>query len=169
MNFLFSGPFWGILLILWGLSIILKSFFPALKFSFVTIFVSIVLIVFGIQLLMLNFGRKSSGYQHKSKRVMSESYQTGNVNELNVVFSTDSLNLKSVDITDSDRYVTISAVFGKAVVYVSKDTPLRLESNSVFGQVHKDSRIRIAQESENALIIDANAVFGTIDIIVLDK
>ena len=63
----------------------------------------------------------------------------------------------------------MNAIFGKAIVYVSKDTPLRLDSNSVFGQVHKDSRIRIAQESENALIIEANAVFGSVDIIVLDK
>lgn len=169
MNFLFSGPFWGILLILWGLSLVLKSFFPALKFSFVTVFVSICLIGFGIQLLMLNFGRKSSNSHHRARSVASESYQSGTINDLSVVFSTDSLNLITIDITDSDRFVEVSAVFGKAIVYVSKDTPLRLDSNSVFGQVHKDSRIKIAQESENALIIEANAVFGSVDIIVLDK
>ena len=169
MNFLFSGPFWGILLILWGLSLVLKSFFPALKFSFVAVFVSICLIVFGIQLLMLIFCRKGSSSHHRAKSTVSENYQGGNINDLSVVFSTDSLNLKTIEITDADRFVEVNAIFGKAIVYVSKDTPLRLDSNSVFGRVHKDSRIRIAQESENALIIEANAVFGSVDIIVLDK
>lgn len=169
MNFLFSGYFWGILLILWGLSLVLKAFFPTFKFPLGTIFISICIIVFGVQLLVSGFGNKRSFSVRNVKHGFSEHQSKGYTEKLNVVFSTDTLNLNSVDVSENDRFVEINAVFGKATLYVASDVPVRLETDAVFGTVHKDSRLKLATNSETALVIDASAVFGTVDIVVLDK
>lgn len=168
MNFLFSNAFWGVLLILWGLSLVLKAFFPSIRFPIATIFISICIIVFGFQLLIGGFGsnrsrnhkRMSHGYTERISEEFSE--------ELNVVFSTDSIRLNKVDVSTQDRYVDVNAVFGRAIIYVSSTTPVRIEADAVFGKIYKDSRLKWASGNETALIINADAVFGSVDIIVLD-
>lgn len=169
MNFFFSGYFWGIILILWGLSLVLKAFFPSFKFPLGTVFISICIIIFGIQLLMSGFGGRRGYSERNISPGFSEHQSSGFTEELNVVFSTDSMNLSKVQVTDNDRYVEVNAVFGRAILYVGSDVPVRLETDAVFGKVNKDSRLRLASNNETALIINSNAVFGTIDIIVLDK
>ncbi len=168
MNFLFSNAFWGVLLILWGLSLVLKAFFPSIRFPIATIFISICIIVFGFQLLIGGFGsnrsrnhkRMSHGYTERISEEFSE--------ELNVVFSTDSIRLNKLDVSTQDRYVDVNAVFGRAIIYVSSTTPVRIEADAVFGKIYKDSRLKWASGNETALIINADAVFGSVDIIVLD-
>jgi hypothetical protein len=168
MNFLFSNAFWGVLLILWGLSLVLKAFFPSIRLPIATIFISICIIVFGFQLLIGGFGsnrsrnhkRMSHGYTERISEEFSE--------ELNVVFSTDSIRLNKVDVSTQDRYVDVNAVFGRAIIYVSSTTPVRIEADAVFGKIYKDSRLKWASGNETALIINADAVFGSVDIIVLD-
>jgi predicted membrane protein len=169
MNFFFNGYFWGILLILWGLSLVLKAFFPNLRFPIGTIFVSICIIVFGVQLLVGGFGNKRSFSERRAKHGFSQHQRSGFQEELNVVFSSDTLNLSSIDVTENDRFVEVNAVFGRAILYVGSDIPVRLETDAVFGRIHKDSRLRFATKSETALVVKAEAVFGSIDIIVLDK
>lgn len=169
MNFFFSGAFWGILLILWGLSLVLKAFFPSIRMPLGTIFVSICIIIFGIQLLVGGFGSRNKHHSRGAKYGYSEHQSSQYTEELNVVFSTDTLNLKGIDVSAHDRFVEINAVFGKAILYVDSSVPIRLEADAVFGKVYKDSRLKWASGSETALIINADAVFGSVDIIVLDK
>jgi len=169
MNFFFSGPFWGVLLILWGLSLVLKGFFPSIRLPLGTIFVSICIIIFGIQLLMGGFGNRNGHSDSRVRRGFSEHQSGQYTEELNVVFSTDSLRLNSIDVTTHDRYVEINAVFGRAILYVSSDTPVRIDADAVFGKIHKDSRLKWASHNETALNIKAEAVFGSVDIIVLDR
>lgn len=169
MNFFFSGPFWGIVLILWGLSIVLKAVFPSFRFPLGTVFISICIIAFGIQLLLGGFGSHKLGSNHKTKRGFSEHQSGAFTEELNVVFSNDTLNLTQVDVSTANRFVEINAVFGRAILYVNQETPVRLETDAIFGKVYKDSRLRLASHDETALVITADAVFGSVDIIVLDK
>jgi len=166
MNFFFSGTFWGILLILWGLSLVLKAIIPNIKFPLGTIFISICIIVFGIQLLMSGFGGRRTNSEDRPKHGFSDHQTSEFTEELNVVFSTDSINLNSVDVSTHDRFVEVNAVFGKATIYVSKDVPIRLETNAVFGKVNKDSQLKWATRGETALVVEAAAVFGSIDIVV---
>lgn len=168
MNFFFSNAFWGILLIIWGLSLVLKAFFPSIKFPLGTIFVSICIIIFGIQLLIGGFGGRRSNFQRRMNHGYSERISDEFAEELNVVFSTDSLRLTSIDVANQDRYVDVNAVFGRAIIYVTSDTPVRIEADAVFGKVYKDSKLKWASNNETALIINADAVFGSVDIIVLD-
>lgn len=169
MNFFFSGAFWGIVLILWGLSLVLKAFFPSIRLPLGTIFISICIIIFGIQLLVGGFGNKRSFSNKSVKHGYSEHKSRAYTEELNVVFSTDSLNLSSVDVSNQDRFIDVTAVFGRAILYVSEDIPVRLETDAVFGKVFKDSRLKLASNDETALVIQAEAVFGSVDIVVLDK
>ena len=168
MNFFFSGAFWGVLLILWGLSLVLKGFFPSIRLPLGTIFVAICIIVFGFQLLMGGFGHRTRFSDRGNRHGFSERQSGQYTEELNVVFSTDSIKLNNVDVSTHDRYVDINAVFGRAILYVSSDTPVRIEADAVFGKVYKDSRLKWASHDETALIINAEAVFGSVDIIVLD-
>jgi len=169
MNFFFSGAFWGVLLILWGLSLVLKAFFPSIRMPLGTIFVSICIIIFGIQLLVGGFGNRSRHSSRGVKTGYSDHQSNQYTEELNVVFSTDTLNLTGLDVSSHDRFVEINAVFGKAILYVDSTVPVRLEADAVFGKVYKDSRLKWASATETALIINADAVFGSVDIIVLDK
>lgn len=173
MNFFFSGPFWGVLLILWGLSLVLKGFFPSIRLPLGTIFVSICIIIFGVQLLMGGFGDRNRHRSRHSESDISHGFserQSGQFSEeLNVVFSTDSIRMSNIDLSSHDRFVDINAVFGKAILYVDRDTPVRIEADAVFGKVFKDSRLKWASGDETALIIKAEAVFGSVDIIVLDR
>lgn len=169
MNFFFSGAFWGILLILWGLSLVLKAFFPSIRVPLGTIFVSICIIIFGIQLLLGGLGNKRNYSNRRVNNGISEHQSSGFHEELNVVFSNDTLNLQDIDVSEHDKYVEVNAVFGKAILYVASDIPIKLESSAVFGKVYKDSKLKLATSKDTALVIEAVAVFGSVDIIVLDK
>lgn len=125
--------------------------------------------MFGVQLLVSGFGNKKSYSARNVRPGFSEHQSRGYTEELNVVFSTDSLNLSSIDIKDNDRFVEVNAVFGRAILYVGSDTPVRLETDAVFGKVNKDSHLKLATHNETALVIKSSAVFGSIDIVVLDK
>ncbi len=168
MNFFFSTAFWGILLILWGLSLVLKAFFPSIRFPLGTVFISICIIIFGVQLLIGGFGTKRNRINRRVNHGYTEHISEEYSEELNVVFSTDSLRLTNIDVTSQDRYIDVTAVFGRAIIYVSSQTPVRIEADAVFGKVYKDSKLKWAANNETALIIDADAVFGSVDIIVLD-
>lgn len=168
MNFFFSGAFWGVLLILWGLSLVMKAFFPSIRLPLGTIFISVCIIIFGVQLLLGGFGNRRNNFNRSKHHGYSEHQSSEYTEELNVVFSTDSIRLTEIDVSTQNRYVEINAVFGRAILYVNSETPVRIEADAVFGKVYKDSKLKWATNNETALIINADAVFGSVDIIVLD-
>lgn len=169
MSFFFSGAFWGVLLILWGLSLVLKAFFPSIRMPIGTIFVSVCIIIFGVQLLIGGFGSRRHSSERRAHQGISEHQSSNFKEELNVVFTSDSLNLQNIDVSNQDKYLEVNAVFGRAIIYVTSDMPIKLESNAVFGKVYKDSRLKLVTNGETALIVEATAVFGSVDIIVLDN
>ncbi len=170
MNFFFSGAFWGILLVLWGASLILKELFPKLHFPFGTIFVALCVIIFGVQLLMSSMGYKGKLFSKNQRRGVTETYRFEDANipgeELNAIFSSGSMDMSNVDVSNGSRKFEVNAVFGGAKLYLSPETPVVIESSSIFGTVKKSSQINYSSDkNSNCLFIEANAVFGSVEIL----
>ncbi len=170
MGFLFSGLFWGILLILIGITIIIKVFFkvdiPIVRIGFALFFIYI-----GVSILI-------DGGIHKTDNTVlfqeSEVHATNSQNDYNVVFGKGNIDLSGIELKDENTDVEINVVFGAGIVTLDKNMPIILtvdsafagaklpDGNSVaFGTTHYTSPSY--RGDAPALRIKADVVFGAIE------
>lgn len=172
MGFLFSGLFWGILLILIGITIVIKVFFkvdiPIVRIGFALFFVYI-----GISILLNGDGKK---HRHSDSDVVFEESDvnvTKDQKEYNVIFGKVTYDLTKLDITNTND-IEINVVFGAAEIILDKNMPVILtvdsafagaklpDGNSVaFGTTHYTSPSY--RGDAPALKIKVDVVFGGVD------
>jgi predicted membrane protein len=177
MDFLFSGVFWGLLLILIGASIILKVVFninlPVIR----TIF-GILLIVFGIQILFgISFTRKHSSSGEKDvlfeERVLP--FDPGH-KEYNTIFGKSTLDLSEWNKDTGREKIEINTIFANTRIKISDKTPLVIKSNTVFGSIFLPGQNINAfgtytykspsyKEGKPYLFLEINTVFGATEVI----
>ncbi len=177
-----NSMFWGVLIILVGVAVLVKSVFgihlPIFKILF-----GLALIYCGIQVLLGNFclfnkcktGKKDPDHE----AVFSHStfkYQEKNKDgfKYTTVFGSSVLDLTTLSELPI-RPLEITVLFGKTKVLVRKNTPLLIESQTVFGQtelpennVNSFGPLRyknaFAEEATETLKISSYTVFGALEI-----
>jgi predicted membrane protein len=131
MGFLFSGIFWGVVLMLLGLSIIVKMIFHIDIPVFRTIF-ALVLIYLGLRLL---FGWNWCHKQNCHSTWFNNSTITATAagSKYDVIFGQSKIDLRNITAIDGDREVNVDVVFGSADVLMNPNVPYIIKSDVVFG------------------------------------
>jgi len=176
MGFLFTGVFWGLVLIFWGLSLIIEKIFK-IKIPLMRYLLAFIIIWVGINLL---FFRSCSGRtrrhvlskSHPSVMVVSKGNRNPNtnidMNEYNSVFASNTYDLTTYD--ESDKGVVINSVFGSTDVLISSEKAYDFNVSSVFGVVTLPENYKTGDGAgdPNVITVDINSVFGYTTVKVKD-
>ncbi len=168
MHFVFSGVFWGLILVLLGLSMIVKVVFkidlPIIKLLFAAL-----LIYWGIKLLFgISFHTKSPDSVVFDNADI-EHVEAGR--EYNVVFGKSRIDLRNFVLEDKNAKIEIDVVFGNGIIYLNPEIPAKVKVDAVFAECRlpKGNVSFIGEqvyhtpsfvEGENFLQIDLDIVFG---------
>lgn len=166
----------GIFFIFLGISFILKVIFK-IDFPVFKILIALFFIYLGFKILFGSFNvfhiRSDS-----SSAVFSELNYSGEIEdggEYSAVFGKVNLDLRNVVLTEPETFIKVNAVFGGSEIFLPSGLPVKIKSDVVFGGVQLPDRnsggfgsARYKSDnydsSANRLIIEANAVFGGIQV-----
>ena len=169
------GVFWGILLVIIGLSIIFRLVFDVNLFRVV---IAVFLILVGIKILVGDKGIFNFKSQ-KDDILFGERTFTAtpdNKTEYNVIFGRSEFDFRDIDFKDGKPIsLRVHNVFGSSVIKLSKDTPVKIKTNSAFAGAKMPDGNSTAfgtsiYSSENFdsggtyLYIEADVVFGNLEI-----
>ena len=175
MPFLFSGLFWGVMLVLFGISMILKAMFhfdiPIFRIIF-----ALIIIYFGVKLLL---GRHAfKGDNNYSMFRSSDVTMSEDGGEYDVIFRQSNIDLSNIDISESSKKVEVNVVFGSGNLLIDPAKPMKLNISTVFADCklpHRsinffgDSNYTTSSyvEGENYILLNIDVVFG--NAIVIEK
>lgn len=163
-----QGYFWGVFLIGIGVLMIIKYQFK-LNISLPRIIIGVLFLALGLSMLMGGFTDRN-----RSNMFFSEgTVNTAKVEkEYNIVFGNMVIDLSNIPKEDLRDRIEINSIFGNTLVKLNPEIPTIVRMNSAFGSgntpdgstiVFGDHAYRIG-EDDPVLTIDANVVFGKIDI-----
>lgn len=173
MKFLFTGIFFGTLLVLWGLSLIIETIFgisvPIVKIGFAC------LLIYGGLILIKGMYEAS---QQKTIFFSQESVgadQAKTQNSYKIVFGQGTIDLSDIADTSADVInVQIYTLFGKAILKINPNIPTIVNATSVFSSVTFPDKTIISlgnyrYSSSNAehkpkIVVDATAVFSALEV-----
>lgn len=169
---LFNAIFWGLVLVAAGVLMIINFIFK-LNIPVFKILVGLVLIYIGVYIILGFKGWRMESYNDGKTAVFSEmNVKPDKVeNEYNIIFSKGEIDLSGMTNEDIGKHIEISAIFGSAVVRLPKDLAIKVRGSAVFGSVtlpnkqslgFGDINYNTSTTSDNAVYIEANAVFGNI-------
>lgn len=171
IGFFFSGVFWGVLLIILGISTIVKTVFNVNIPLFRTAF-SLFIIYIGLTMLFNGFSFETE----KNTVLFSERKMnaTNSFDKYNIIFGKGEVDFTVRPPEYGRREVNI--IFGSGIIRISSDIPVKIKVHSAFAAAFMPDGNQIAfgeytyrtgslKEEENYLEIEANVVFGSLQII----
>jgi predicted membrane protein len=178
MCFLFSGAFWGLLLVLLGISIIVRVMFH-IHIPLFRIIVALIFIYFGIRMLVGGFWPRNCCGDWKGHAVFTEStVKTTSFGgeEHNVVFGKSTVDATDSSLTDQNREFNLNTVFGQTDLRISAAVPTIVKATAAFSSAQfpdgnvitfGDYTYKTKSYAENAphRKIKASVVFGGLRII----
>lgn len=173
MGFIFTGVFWGVVLILIGLGVIINVVFGIKIPIFRTIF-ALFLIYLGVQMLtgisFWNKSKKAAIFEEKKIEVTTTS------DKYDVVFGKGEIDLSGIELKDQNVRVDINTVFGGSVIKINPALPTKIIVSSAFGGAHLPDGNVVAfgqytyknesfKNAKKYLLINASVVFGGIEFV----
>ncbi|MCF7792543.1 MAG: hypothetical protein K9N09_01295 [Candidatus Cloacimonetes bacterium] len=168
MHFVFSGVFWGLVLVLLGLSMIIKIVFK-IDLPIIRIVFAVILIYWGLKLLFgLSFSiKKDNDVVFNNADI--EHVQAGK--EYNVIFGKSNIDLRDFDLQNETAKVEINVIFGNGVIYLNPDIPARIKIDAVFAEAKLPKKTVSVfgdfiydtpgyVEGEPYLLLNVDVVFG---------
>ncbi|KMQ52961.1 hypothetical protein CHISP_0182 [Chitinispirillum alkaliphilum] len=126
MGFLFSGLFWGIILILIGISIIVRVLFN-IHFPVFRVVFALIIIYFGIRILT---GGEWLRQNHRTTLFDSRTIAaTGN--EYNIIFSSVRLEADR-KMPEQGEKIEVNTVFGSTTLKISSVIPTKVKISAAF-------------------------------------
>lgn len=166
---IFREYFWGVFLIFSGVVLLLKLR-TNMNISAIRLIIGFFFVYFGLSVM---FG----GFYPKSEKDLI--FDSGNIKpielskEYNVIFSSGVIDLSDINL-DSPKKVEINCVFGSGTVYINEDMNVVINGNAAFASLSTPDGRNLhfgdtkfgnnLEKSTNYLVIEANSVFGNLDI-----
>jgi hypothetical protein len=174
MSFLFTGLFWGCLIILFGLSVILKAVFH-IHFPIFRVLLGVILIYWGLTFVIgkpwLRCGapRNTVLFEERTSSVAAEG------GEYSVIFGKSTIDA-SGPLTEKSRRIQVTTVFGQSTVIISSTIPTLVRVSSAFaGARLPDGNIasfgeytyrnKACEGKKPERFVHVNVVFGGADIV----
>jgi hypothetical protein len=174
MGFIFSGVFWGSILILLGLSVIVRIVFNVHIPLFRVIF-ALIIIYFGIRVLV--GGAWCRGNCNANTVLFSDTKAelTKDSKEYNIIFGKGVVNLTDSSLASQKKKIKVTTIFGSGEIRINPDVPAIVRVNSAFaGAKMPDGNIisfgeyiyktRSYSDKSDFVRIDATVVFGGLEI-----
>ncbi len=173
MGFIFSGVFWGVIIVIIGLSIILNVIFG--------VHIPLFRIVFALFLIWLGITLLTGGSfwsRDKNKAIFEEkridSIKKGS--RYDVVFGKGVIDLSNIKLEDKVFKVDVNTVFASNTIEIDSKMPVKIIVNSVFAGARMPDGNTIAfgqytyksdslKEDTSYLHVQATVVFGGLQII----
>lgn len=173
MPFLFSGLFWGVMLVLLGVSMIFKAVFN-LDIPIFRIVFALIIIYFGVKLLLGRQTMQSDGNYSMFKHTDVSIKESGG--EHSVIFGQSNIDLTNIDVTENSKQVSVDVIFGSGSILIDPEIPVKLKISTVFADCKLpdrdinffgDSSFETPSyiEGENYLLLKVDVVFGNAVII----
>jgi hypothetical protein len=177
MGFIFSGLFWGIILILLGISVIINIVFH-IHIPFFRIVIALILIYMGIRVLIGDHWRshRCTSTSGGSLSLFSDSVcDRISGDEYSVVFGRCTFDAEKIFSSEGAKSsCKINTVFGSSVIRIPKSIPIAVRITAAFGgvrlpdgsmvsfgqTVYKNDASRANPEAAGIKTIDLNVVFG---------
>jgi predicted membrane protein len=168
-NFLFTGAYWGVILVLIGLGYIYNTIanknLPVFRIA-----VGVVILSIGIQIIYSTFNPKNSHLVLFKGKNISHTLS----GDYSVVFGSSVIDLTDIDLTQGDVRKSIEVVFGGVEVYIPRNVQIEIKSETVFGSTDSPfgnsqgfgdrSFTQSAQaDSLGKLTIRSECVFGSVE------
>lgn len=180
--------FWGILFLAIGVIFIIQHIF-SINIPILRVLLGLILIYWGIKVIFGSFGMHFHGLNFKYNKIANDTeviFSEGNLNvktkedgrlnkEFSTIFGSSFLDLSGLTEEDLKESFEINNVFGKTVVKIPSQIPIRVTANTAFGSVHAmGSKMGILGEAsynspeyddkKAALNLVINCVFGEVEI-----
>ncbi len=169
------GFFWGIVLILIGLSIIFRI---AFGISLFRIIIAVIIIAIGIRILVGHHGTFAFRTNKNDVVFGDHTYTEApkEDSEYNTIFSSAVYDFRNVTFENNKPInVKVNTIFGKSVIRINRDTPVRIKADAVFGGATMPNGNSVAfgtnyhtsenySDSTSYLYIKADVVFGAVEI-----
>ncbi len=176
INFLFTGTFWGIVLILFGISALLRSF--NINIPVIRIIFGLIIVYVGISILaggsVFTTGDNNVIFSDINIRVTDKIED-----EYNIIFGNGIIDLREISPDNYGKKVEINTIFGASQILINPNTPISLEASAVFGRATAPDGSTVSfgdysyrggsTDDNNPLKIEANAIFGSLDIRNINK
>ncbi len=167
-----SGLLWGLLLVLLGLSILSKTIF-GFAIPFLRIILAAYLLYIGCMLLLSAIGYDTNIFFPFTDNKSKVKQVTQNKTSYSIVFTSGTIDLSDLTITQHPTTVEISTVFGNGDLILDANIPTRIIVNNSFARtVFPDGTEFTAMGEKQMvlgntdqtphLIIKANVVFGNL-------
>ena len=131
MSFVFSGLFWGAIVVLIGLTIILNGVL-GIRIPIIRIVFGLLLIYWGISLLLGLSFRRTSGATVFSDTKLESTEASG---KQDVVFGRSTIDLTGVQLKPGVNRFEVNTIFGASVIRLNPATPAKVVATSAFGGV----------------------------------
>jgi predicted membrane protein len=174
MGFIFSGVFWGSILILLGLSVIIRIVFNVHIPLFRIVF-ALIIIYFGIRVLV--GGAWCRGNCNSNTIVFNDAKTEVNTdsNEYKIIFGKGVVNLTDSSLASQKKKIRVTTVFGSGEIRINPGVPAIVRVNSAFaGAKMPDGNIisfgeyiyktKSYSDKADFVRIDATVVFGGLEI-----
>ncbi|MGE3063456.1 MAG: hypothetical protein AB7T10_07485 [bacterium] len=175
MNFgVFSGFFWGVILISAGVLMVIKNLLH--------LNIPIFKLLLGIFFVYLGISMLAGGFSHSEEKeiIFSSGTMTvsGEQDDYNVIFGTGTVDFTSLTPCDTVRTYKVNVIFSSAEIIINPSIPVEIKSSAVFASAQLSDSKRVSFGSKDyatapdslskTVIIEANAVFGSIDVMSME-
>ena len=171
MSFVFSGLFWGAIVVLIGLTIILNGVL-GVRIPIIRIVLGLLLIYWGISLLLGLSFRRASGATVFSETEPKSSEASG---KQDVVFGKTTIDLTGIQLKPGVNRYEVNTVFGASIIRLNPAMPAKVVVSSAFGGVRMPDGSNIAfgentwrsptfKEDSAYLYVKVAVVFGGTEI-----
>lgn len=172
MGFIFSGAFWGVLLVLLGISILIKVFFN-IDLPLARTFFGIIIILLGLSILM---GRPV--FKGNANTI---AFDEGSIHppgdeppasEYNVIFGAGVTDLRDIQLKDTSIKIKVNTIFAENKIKIDPSLPVLIQANSAFAEARLPGGNMTAfgnstykspsfDSSKPHLAVEINVVFGS--------
>jgi len=172
MGFVFSGVFWGIVVVVLGILLILKAL--GLAIPVWKVFWGLLFIYMGISIIFWSFGGCN-----RQGRMICNDYKIeadGKQDKYSIMFGSGNIDLTKIDVKEKTVKIQVSAIFAEGFIKLNPDMPAKVLVTSAFGgavtpdktdvafgsYIYKNSKYK---EGANYLDVEVHVVFAGVKIV----
>ncbi len=173
MSFLFSGIFWGLVVVIVGLIIIINVIFHTNIPIFALVF-GLFLIWLGIRVIVGPSHRKTPQQAIFEEKTIVTDSSSG---KYDVIFGKGVIDLTGHTIKEGITRVEINTVFGSSEIKIDSAMPVKIRASSAFGSARMPDKSMVGfgentyrsealkqTDTKNYLLIDLHVVFGSAEV-----
>jgi predicted membrane protein len=173
MSNLWSGFFWGVVIILIGIFIVINALLGT-RIPIIKILLGIFFLYLGIKIIL---GSSLCGYRKSTCIFHKETIRDAN-NEYNVVFGERTIDLTDVKLEAGVKKIEVNIAFGNVKIKINQTSPIKIKADVAFGSAHFPDGETVGfgqyyyhtesyreNETVTYLFLKLNVAFGTAKVI----